>query len=325
MAAISPSAPEIDTAVPAIEAAAITHLYGSRRALNRVSFQIAPGEVFGFLGPNGGGKSTLFRILSTMMTPTEGKALLAGFDPAGKLHEVRKRLGVVFQSPSLDPLLTVAESMRHQGRLYGLHGKELKNRTEELLTGLSLADRSRDRVSKLSGGLRRRVEIAKSLLHRPRILILDEPSTGLDPGARLEMWKLLRSLRREEEVTVVFTTHLMEEAEIADRLAILDQGNLVAMDTPDGLKSRVGGDVIALESDDPEDLAGIIRDKFQMEPAVVDHQVRLERERGHEFVPVLVEALPGKLKSVSVGKPTLEDVFIHLTGRGLTEAEESAE
>jgi ABC-2 type transport system ATP-binding protein len=174
-------------------------------------------------------------------------------------------------------------------------------------------------VSRLSGGLRRRVEIAKALLHEPGILILDEPSTGLDPGARRDMWKLLHDLRSERNVTVIFTTHFMDEAEEADRLGILDRGVLVAVDTPDALKGRVGGDVISLETADPAALADTVRERFGLDAVIVGGRVRLERRNGHAFVPELVEALPGMLQSVSVGKPTLEDVFIHLTGRGLDE------
>jgi ABC-2 type transport system ATP-binding protein len=297
------------------------HRYGQRIALHALSFRIAAGEIFGFLGPNGGGKSTLFRILSTLMPASQGTVELGGRDPRQDLKRARRGLGVVFQAPSLDPLLTVGENMLHQGQLYGLSGSTLASRIASRLEGMGLADRARDRVSRLSGGLRRRVEIAKALLHEPGILILDEPSTGLDPGARRDMWTLLHALRAERGVTVVFTTHFMDEGEQADRLGILDRGVLVAVDTPDVLKGRVGGDVISLDTTAPDALAARIRERFGLEAVIANGRVRLERRNGHAFVPELVEALPGLLQSVSVGKPTLEDVFIHLTGRGLGDAE----
>jgi ABC-2 type transport system ATP-binding protein len=313
--------PSLQEAPTAVAVNGLGHRYGRRTALDGISFKIAAGEIFGFLGPNGGGKSTLFRILSTLMPASQGTVELGGQDPRRDLKRARRGLGVVFQAPSLDPLLTVGENMRHQGQLYGLSGGDLAGRVRDRLEALGLSDRVRDRVSSLSGGLRRRVEIAKALLHDPGILILDEPSTGLDPGARRDMWKLLHDLRAERNVTVVFTTHYMGEAEEADRLGILDLGVLVAVDTPDALKARVGGDVISLESESPEKLAAAIRERFDAEAVIADGRVRLERRNGHAFVPELVEALPGLLRSVSVGKPTLEDVFIHLTGRGMGDAE----
>jgi ABC-2 type transport system ATP-binding protein len=322
-AATQGSAPlsSVHDAPVAIAVNGLGHRYGQRTALGGISFRITAGEIFGFLGPNGGGKSTLFRILSTLMPASQGTVELGGRDPRQDLKRTRRGLGVVFQAPSLDPLLTVGENMLHQGQLYGLSGQGLRTRIRERLEGLGLTDRARDRVSELSGGLRRRVEIAKSLLHDPGILILDEPSTGLDPGARRDMWKLLHDLRSERNVTVVFTSHYMDEAEEADRLGILDRGVLVAVDTPDALKAQVGGDVLSLESATPDVLADTIRQRFGLEVVIADGRVRLERRNGHAFVPELVEALPGLLQSVSVGKPTLEDVFVHLTGRGLGDAD----
>jgi ABC-2 type transport system ATP-binding protein len=322
-----PSSPPADPAPIADAVVRVTdlrHRYDDREALKGVSFAIASGEIFGVLGPNGGGKSTLFRILSTMIRPTSGELELLGRNPSEDLSAVRRELGVVFQSPSLDPMLTARENLRHQGHLYGLRGAGLHRRMMELLETVNLADRSEERVSRFSGGMRRRLEIAKALLHGPRLLILDEPSTGLDPGARRTMWEHLRDLRETQGVTLVFTTHLMDEAEGCDRLALLDEGRLVALDTPEKLKEHVGGDVLTVETEDPEALAVAIRDRFTADASVVGGRVRMERERGHEFVASLVEAFPGRIRSVSVGRPTLEDVFLDLTGRRFEEAEADA-
>jgi len=285
----------------------------ARRALDRVSFEVMPGECFGLLGPNGGGKSTLFRILSTYFPPTSGKALAFGLDLASSAAALRPRLGVVFQSPSLDPKLTVRENMLHQGHLYGLRGTELERRMGELIERFRLQDRELELAESLSGGLRRRVELAKGLLHEPGLVLLDEPSTGLDPGARKDLWEHLGRLKGSG-VTVLFTTHLMDEAENCDRLALLDGGRVAAQGTPEALKAEIGGDVIAIESPDPEALREAIRKRFGLEAARIDGLLRLEREKGHSFIPQLVEAFPGLVRSVSLSKPTLEDVFIRHTG-----------
>src|SRR5262245_2004512 len=313
---ISPRA-EQQTAVRVLS---LGHRYGDRVALREVSFCVETGEVFGVLGPNGGGKSTLFRILSTMIPAESGKLELFERDPNRSRNEVRRDLGIVFQAPSLDPFLTARENLLHQGHLYGLSGRDLETRMTELLGLFDLSDRQNERVSRFSGGLRRRVEIAKSLLHRPRLLILDEPSTGLDPGARRDMWAYLNELRLQSGMTVLFTTHYMDEAEHATRVAVLDQGRLVAVDTPEALKAQLGGDVITIETDEPQALARQIEDRFGIKTVVLEQRLRLERPRGHEFVTTLVEAFPGRIHSIAVGKATLEDVFIHLTGHRLEES-----
>lgn len=299
---------------PAVEVEDLRHLYGSRQALAGVSFRVSRGEVFGFLGPNGGGKTTLFKILSTLMPATGGTVRVLGRDLAREARAVRMRLGVVFQRPSLDPKLTVAENLRHHGHLYGLHGGALRNQAQGMLARLGLADRAADLVETLSGGLQRRTELAKGLLHRPDLLLLDEPSTGLDPGARRDFMAYLHQLRAEDGVTVLLTTHFIEEAERCDRVGILQRGRLVATGTPDELKGRIGGDVVVVRAKDPEGLRRKIRDRFGAEPALVEGTLRLERPRGHEFARELVEAFSGEIQGVTFGKPTLEDVFIHLTG-----------
>lgn len=310
----------------AIRVEDLRHSYGERVALNGVSFDVRPGEIFALLGPNGSGKTTLFRILSTLMLPSGGRALIAGFDVAKQPDEVRRRIGVVFQAQSTDIKLTAAENLWHQGHLYGLRGATLKTRIAEMLQRVGLADRSGDRVETFSGGMQRRVELAKGLMHHPSVLLLDEPTTGLDPGARRDLWQYLHQLRTQESVSIIVTTHLMEEAERCDRLAILSEGQVVGLGTPQELRSEIGGDVIVLETADPASLAARIQQKFQITATVLENKVRMERKDGHRFITDLVEAFPGEVQSISVSKPTLEDVFIDRTGhRFWTEAEQEQE
>ena len=301
---------------PIIHIEHLTHRYRDRTALSDVSLDINAGEVFGFLGPNGSGKTTLFRILSTLISPADGSVSIAGLDLRQSRNAIRQLIGVVFQSPSLDKQLTAEENLRHHGHLYGLRGKELESRIDQMLARVGLSQRPREFVGQFSGGMRRRVELAKGLLTRPKILLLDEPSTGLDPGARIDLWRYLREIRADAGVTILVTTHLMDEAEHCDRLAIMDAGKIAACDTPAALKSRIAADVITLTTDDPEGLAAALKDRFNVTAEQVDSTLRIERERGHEFIPQLVEAFVGKIRSVSLGKPTLEDVFIHVTGHG---------
>jgi ABC-2 type transport system ATP-binding protein len=285
-----------------------------RQALSGVSFSVPAGEIFGLLGPNGGGKTTTFHILSTVFPPTDGQAQIFGLDVAKHPAQVRLRLGVVFQAPSLDRKLTIRENLWHQGHLYGLSGVDLSRRIRHVLGRVGLWDRADDRVEVLSGGLKRRVELAKGLLHQPGLLVLDEPSTGLDPGARHDLWDYLKELQEEERMTILVTTHLMEEAEKCNRVVILNQGSVVALGTPSELKQQIGGDVISVETPEPETLAKGIQAKFEAKVQVVDGYLRIERERGHEFIPLLVSQFPGQITSITLGKPTLEDVFIRQTG-----------
>ena len=292
----------------------LTHRYGSRLALSNVGFEVKAGEIFGLLGPNGGGKSTLFRILSTMMLPSEGRAEVAGHDVAREPAAVRRSIGVVFQTQSLDKALTVSENLRSQGHLYGLSGPKLRDRMERVMTRLGLADRRDDIVEKLSGGLKRRVEIAKGLLHRPVVLLMDEASTGLDPGARRELWQYVEELRGQEGVTILLTTHILDEADRCDRLALLHQGRVVAEGTPAHLRSRIGGDVVVLETTDTAALSRQIETRFALQPTVMDGVVRVEIANGHRFITEVVEAFPGSIQSVGLHKPSLEDVFVRETG-----------
>jgi ABC-2 type transport system ATP-binding protein len=299
---------------PAIQVSRLTYHYGRRRALDDLSLSVAQGEIFAFLGPNGGGKTTLFRLLSTLIPLQQGDVQILGHDLRGESELIRALIGVVFQAPSLDKKLSVAKNLRHQGHLYGLSGDNLRVRSAHMLDRLGLAARSRDRVETLSGGLRRRVELAKGMLHSPRLLLLDEPSTGLDPAARSDLWNYLRTVRDQQGVTVVLTTHLLEEAEKSDRIAILHEGQRVALDTPDALRATVGGDSITIQTAEPARLAADIAERFNVEPLVLDGSVRLEQAAGHEWIVRLVEAFPQQIESVTLGKPTLEDVFIARTG-----------
>jgi ABC-2 type transport system ATP-binding protein len=300
---------------PVIQVQDLRHTYGNRVALDGVSFDVRSSEIFGLLGPNGSGKTTVFRILSTLMLPVGGRAVILGHDAATDPNGLRRRIGVVFQAPSIDVKLTAAENLRHVGHLYGLKGAALEDRVREMLARVALSDRANEYAETFSGGMQRRLELAKGLLHHPAVLLLDEPTTGLDPGARRDLWQYLALLRDEEHVTVIVTTHLMEEAERCDRLAILSHGKLVALGTPAELKSEIGGDIIELEArTDPEALASKIFTCFRLQAKVMNGKVRLETQQGHRFVTDVVEAFPGEIESVSVSKPNLEDVFIRRTG-----------
>ncbi|MGA7905801.1 MAG: ATP-binding cassette domain-containing protein [Candidatus Sulfotelmatobacter sp.] len=317
VSAIVDAVPEADHSPSAavISVQNLVHRYENRTALNGVSFDVRPAELFGLLGPNGSGKTTLFRILSTLMIPTAGRAIVMGYDAAKDPAPLRRQIGVVFQAQSVDLKLTAYENLWHQGHLYGLRGAALNQRVGEILSRVGLAERAKERVETFSGGMQRRIELAKGLLHHPSVLLLDEPTTGLDPGARRDLWQYLRILRDEEHVSVLVTTHLMEEAERCDRLAIMNEGNVVALGTPADLKNEIGGDVVLLEAaSDAGLLAEHIRARFHVETTVLENQVRIELSEGHRFVPDVVEAFPGEIQSISVSKPALEDVFIRRTG-----------
>ncbi len=309
-----PSTKEQTAADTAVRLHNLGHSYGEREALRGVSFAVSKREIFGLLGPNGSGKTTLFRILSTLMAPTGGHAEVMGVDTTADPNGVRRNIGVVFQAQSLDVKLSAAENLTHQGHLYGMRGATLQVRVREMLERVGLADRADERVETFSGGMQRRVELAKGLMHRPQVLLLDEPTTGLDPGGRRELWTYLKTLRESEGATVIATTHLMEEAEHCDRLAILHDGDLVALGMPAELKAEIGGDVVLLETTDAAAVAEGIRTRFGLAATVLDATVRLEIRNGHRFVAEVMEAFPGRIDAVSVSKPTLEDVFVKHTG-----------
>jgi len=305
---------EVETEPAPVRVRDLVHAYGERRALAGVSFQLSPGEFFGLLGPNGSGKTTLFRILSTLLPPAAGQASIFGHDVATEAAAVRARIGIVFQSPALDDMLTVEENLRHHARLQGVARRERGRRVAELLASLGLTERRRQRVGQLSGGLKRRADLARGILHRPGLLLLDEPSTGLDPRARRDLWRTLDKLRKETGLAVMITTHIMEEGELCDRLAILDEGRLVALDTPGNLRAAVAGTIVTIRAEHPEELAAAIREEMKIDARVLDGVVRIEHPDGHGLVPRLAAAFAARMAAVTVQAPTLEDVFVQRTG-----------
>jgi ABC-2 type transport system ATP-binding protein len=310
---VAPSPPGFS---PALLVDSVSYRYGNRLALDGVSLSIAPGETFALLGPNGGGKTTLFRIVATLLRPQSGRVAVFGADVGIEAAAVRRTLGVVFQAPALDACLTVTENLVHHGHLYGLRGPALRARVDDVLGRVGLADRRGDLVSSLSGGLARRAEIAKALLPSPALLLLDEPTTGLDPRVRDDLWRDLRSLRADTGTTIVLTTHLMDEAAACDRVALLDRGRIVLEGRPDDLTAALGGEILTIESVDAPGLAAKIPAQLGLAAEVVEGDVRIERERAHEVVAALVDAFPADIRSVRVSRPTLHDVFVHHTGHG---------
>lgn len=298
----------------AVDIRDVSYAYGDRVALDHLNLRIERGEMFGLLGPNGGGKSTLFRLLSTLVPLQSGDVSVCGHDLRQAAAAIRRDIGVVFQTPSVDKKLTVAENVACAGSLFGLSGNALRTARDEVLAELGLSDRARDRAETLSGGMRRRVELAQALLHRPRLLVLDEPSTGLDPGARLDFWNYLRRQRDERGTTVVLTTHLLEEAEKADRIALLDRGRLVALDTPAALRASVGGDAVTIRATNAESMANRLRERWQLDARVVEGNVRFEATDAAQWLGRILAEFPGDVESITLGKPTLEDVFVARTG-----------
>lgn len=303
----------------ALEVRNVRYRYQQNEAVRGVSFDVQPGEIFALLGPNGSGKTTLFRLISTLVPLQQGQISVCGLDVSKQAADVRRLLGVVFQAPSIDKKLSVMENLVYHGRLYGLSRGVLSERAGEMLERLGLADKRKAKVETLSGGQRRRVELAQCMLHRPRMLVLDEPSTGLDPGARIDLWHYFSTLV-DDGVTIVLTTHLLEEAERADRIGIMHQGELAALDSPVALQASIGGDSILIRTADPQLLADGIAEKFGCTATVHEGTVRFEQPDGHQWVPRLVEAFGSQVEAITLGKPTLEDVFIARTGHQFFDA-----
>ncbi len=308
----------------AVEVNSLVHRYGDRIALNGISFSVEKGQMFGLVGPNGGGKSTTFKILATLLSPTGGSVSEFGVDVAKDASSVRRKLGVVFQAPALDKKLTVRENLLHQGHLYGMMGADLEERIEALLVRFGLADRRDDKAEILSGGLKRRVEIAPSAhppagAHSPSWMSRRQ---GLDPLARREVWDHLKKLRDREGITLLLTTHLLDEAEECHEIAFLDAGEIVLFGKPQELKDTVGEDILALRSKHPELLKQKLEQKFGASVKIVDGEVRLQHAKGHELIPELVSTFRDDIDAVTLAKPTLEDLFIKHTGRRLAAAAE---
>ncbi len=300
--------------VSALSVKNVVHHYKETKALNGLSFEVAVGQIFGILGPNGSGKSTLFRLVSTLTRVQSGSIEVLGWSTQNDTSIVRQQLGVVFQSPSLDRKLTVLENIRCQAALYGLSRADRDQRIQENVSMLGLDDKLNVRCEKLSGGQKRRVELAKGLLHRPKVLLLDEPSTGLDPAARLDLWQALTQLRDKHGTSIILTTHLLEEADKCDCVAILNAGAMVACDRPENLRSETGEVVICIATSDPIAVARILKENLRMECTVLDQQVRITSPEAMSVLSSVIEQTKSLASSVMVGRPSLEDVFIAKTG-----------
>ena len=307
--------------IPAIEVQKLVKRYGEIEAVRGIDLEVQPGEIFGFLGPNGAGKSTTISILCTLLSPTSGEARVAGIDVTTAPGEVRARIGLVFQDPSLDDQLTARENLEFHAYLYGLPAETRRRRIDEALSMVELTERASSLVKTYSGGMKRRLEIARGVLHYPRVLFLDEPTLGLDPQTRARIWGYLHDLRRREHITIVMTTHYMDEAEFCDRIAIIDRGSIVALGTPDELKAQVGGDTITITTADNAVAADQIRRQFGLEPLSIDGSVRLEVQDGAVFLPQLLRELSIPVQTVGLSRPSLDNVFIKLTGHAIRDEE----
>jgi ABC-2 type transport system ATP-binding protein len=306
---------------PAIEAEALGKSFGAVEAVRGVSFEVARGEVFGFLGPNGAGKSTTINLLCTLARPTSGTARVCGFDVVRQRDDVRRHLGLVFQDPSLDGQLTAVQNLRLHAEVYDIDRSALRGRIDQMLELVDLADRRDAPVLTFSGGMKRRLEIARGLLHSPPVLFLDEPTLGLDPQTRSAIWSYLRALQEREGTTIFMTTHYMDEADVCDRIAIMDRGEIVVLDTPEALKAGVGADRVVLGTVDEVAAIAALRDRFAIDAAVAEGAVTFHVASGEAFVPRLFAELGVGITSVAVSRPSLDDVFLRYTGSTIRDAE----
>lgn len=298
----------------------LTRRFGDVVAVDHVNFAVGHGEVFGFLGPNGAGKTTTIAMLTTLLRPTEGSARVAGHDVGREAASVRRAIGIVFQEPSLDERLTARENLEFHAVLYGMPRAQRATKIAEALALVDLEERADHMVEQYSGGMRRRLEIARGLLHVPAVLFLDEPTLGLDPQSRRSVWEHISNLRDKTGITIFMTTHYMEEAEFCDRIAIIDHGRIVALDTPEGLKNMVGGDVVTVTAPDLQAVQEYLAEQ-SLDPSRRDSELRVEVEDGARFIPRLVRGFSGEIESASLRRPTLDDVFLKLTGRTIRESE----
>jgi ABC-2 type transport system ATP-binding protein len=312
------------TAEPAIAVDSLAKSFGEVEAVRGVTFDVAIGEVFGFLGPNGAGKTTTINMLCTLARPTGGRALVAGHDVVRERDDVRRHIGLVFQETTLDGYLTAEQNLRLHAELYGVESALVSGRMRQVLEMVGLWERKDTEVQTFSGGMRRRLEIARGLMHSPRVLFLDEPTLGLDPQTRSSIWRYIRELREAEEITIFMTTHYMDEAELCDRIAIMDRGEIVVLETPEALKADVGADRVRISTEDDEAAILALAERFGVEAGISEGAVTFFVPAGEEFVPRLFAELEIPIKSVSVSRPTLDDVFMAHTGTTIRDAEESA-
>jgi ABC-2 type transport system ATP-binding protein len=308
-----------------IEVDQLARRFGSIEAVKGVSFGVEAGEIFGFLGPNGAGKTTTINMLCTLLTPTAGSARVNGFDVRRERSDVRRSIGLVFQQTTLDEYLSADQNLRFHGYAYAIPRELRERRMTELMEMVDLADRRRGSVRTYSGGMKRRLEIARGLLHHPKVLFLDEPTLGLDPQTRRHIWDYLLALREQEGLTIFLTTHYMDEAEYSDRIAVIDHGAIVGLDTPDGLKRSVGGDLVSLEVADTATGAEEIRGRYGLDPTVRDGTLSFSVARGREFLPDFIRSFGQPIQAIDLRRPTLDDVFLHLTGREIRDEELNAQ
>ena len=304
-----------------IEASNLVKRFGELEAVKGVSFSVKEGEIFGFLGPNGAGKTTTINILCTLLKPTDGQAKVNGYDVIKERSQVRQSIGLVFQEPALDDYLTAEQNLRFHGYAYGIPKNVLEPRLKELLEMMELWDRRKGKINTYSGGMKRRLEIARGLLHHPRVLFLDEPTLGLDPQTRRRIWDYIHDLRKRENLAIFMTTHYMDEAENCDRIAIIDYGHIVALDTLEKLKDGVGGDVISVKTEDNEEAMRLLEGQYKLKPGIENGIISFTVPHGEEFLPKFVSGFPLRLLSIGLRRPTLEDVFLKLTGRNIREQE----
>lgn len=309
---------------PAVEVDGLVKRFGDVEAVRGIEFTVRPGETFGFLGPNGAGKSTTINMLCTLLRPTAGSARVAGHDVAAERDDVRRNIGLVFQDPTLDGYLSGEQNLRFHAELYGVPRSATAGRLRQVLEMVGLWERRGDLVQTYSGGMKRRLEIARGLLHSPRVLFLDEPTVGLDPQTRSSIWEYIRQLKEAEEITIFMTTHYMDEAEFCDRIAIMDSGRIVALDTPEALKAGVGKDRVRIQTADDEAAIAGLKERFDLEAVMSEGAVTFPVASGEAFVPRLFAELGVPIRSVSVSRPSLDDVFMSFTGSTIRDAESSA-
>ena len=304
-----------------IEIEGLSKKFGKLVAVDNISFRVPRGEIFGFLGPNGAGKTTTINILCTLLKPSGGRASVNGYDVLKERREVQRSIGLVFQDPTLDDYLTADQNLRFHAYAYGVPANVREKRMQELMELVELQDRRKNKVSTYSGGMKRRLEIARGLLHHPSVLFLDEPTLGLDPQTRRRIWEHVLTLRQQEDLTIFLTTHYMDEAEHCERIAVIDNGRIIALDTPDNLKDSLGGDLVTLEAKDTQEAVAELKERHDISPEVNDGMVTFSVPHGDTFLPEFVRGFRSGLLSINVRRPTLDDVFLKLTGHAIRDQE----